>query len=298
MSKLTPLRVLFEREVTLSDFKALGPPSIFESRGWLSVIGPSKPANVQIVQEFYRQTPHLSSHQQRYPDSFDVCLRGKELNFSINRIAQLLKVSRPDAPGFPALVNQLDFDFVESTLLGRQRYQSEILTHRNMKFYRILNTIVSADIDPEERLLNSSLIDFDRASLLYAIGNNNVSIDLPAYIFRAICLAATPDDYYKTHSLPFGSLITRFAVESKVRIDPTDQLKQPMPPINKMPFHNDDETDETGEESVVAFTPRPAPASDEPSPPQLNQPPPAQTKSFEKFSIQLRKRMARLANDR
>ncbi|KAI5343767.1 hypothetical protein L3X38_011643 [Prunus dulcis] len=77
---------------------------------------------------------------------------------------------------------------------------------------------------------------------------------------------------------------------SKVRIDPTDQLKQPMPPVNKMMIHND-ETDETSEESVVAFTPPPAPASDEPSPPQLNQPPLAQTKSFEKFSIELRKRM-------
>ncbi|KAI5343763.1 hypothetical protein L3X38_011639 [Prunus dulcis] len=53
MSKLTPLRVLIEREVTLSDFKALRLPSIFESRGWLSVIGPPKPANVQIVREFY-----------------------------------------------------------------------------------------------------------------------------------------------------------------------------------------------------------------------------------------------------
>ncbi|CAL9005594.1 unnamed protein product, partial [Prunus brigantina] len=154
---------------------------------------------------------------------------------------------------------------------------------------------LSADIDPEERLLDSSLIDFDRASLLYAIGNNNVSIDLPARIFRAICLAATPDNYYETHSLPFGLLITRFAMASKVRIDPTDQLKQLMPPINKMMFHND-ETDERSEESVVAFTPPPAPAS-EPSPPQLNQPPLAQTKSFEKLSIELRKRMARLANE-
>ncbi|CAL2239674.1 unnamed protein product [Prunus armeniaca] len=124
----------------------------------------------------------------------------------------------------------------------------------------LLVCLVSADIDPEERLLDSSLIDFDRASLLYAIGNNNVSIDLPAHIFRAICLAATPDNYYETHSLPFGSLITRFAMASKVRI-----------------------------------TPPPAPAS-EPSPPQLNQPPLSQTKSFEKFSIKLRKRMARLAN--
>ncbi|PQQ01442.1 hypothetical protein Pyn_24107 [Prunus yedoensis var. nudiflora] len=59
-------------------------------------------------------------------------------------------------------------------------------------------------------------------------------------------------------------------------------------------FHND-ETDETSEESVVGFTPPPAPAS-EPSPSQLNQPPLSQTKSFEKFSIKLRKRMARLAN--
>ncbi|PQQ20169.1 hypothetical protein Pyn_32443 [Prunus yedoensis var. nudiflora] len=59
-------------------------------------------------------------------------------------------------------------------------------------------------------------------------------------------------------------------------------------------FHND-ETDETSEESVVGFTPPPAPAS-EPSPPQLNQPPLSQMKSFEKFSIKLRKRMARLAN--
>ncbi|BBG96929.1 mevalonate diphosphate decarboxylase 1 [Prunus dulcis] len=122
----------------------------------------------------------------------------------------------------------------------------------------ILNTIVSADIDPEERLLDSSLIDFDRASLLYAIGNNNVSIDLPAHIFRAICLAATPDDYYETHSAFW--------------------------------------TDETSEESVVGFTPPPAPAS-QPSLPQLNQPPLSQTKSFEKFSIKLRKRMARLANE-
>ncbi|PQQ20175.1 uncharacterized protein Pyn_32449 [Prunus yedoensis var. nudiflora] len=70
-----------------------------------------------------------------------------------------------------------------------------------------------------------------------------------------------------------------------------------MPPINRMTFHNDDETDETSEESVVTFTPPPAPASDEPSPPQLNQPPLRQTKSFEKFSIELRKRMARLANE-
>ncbi|CAL9005602.1 unnamed protein product [Prunus brigantina] len=62
-----------------------------------------------------------------------------------------------------------------------------------------------------------------------------------------------------------------------------------------MMFHND-ETDETSEESVVGFTPPPAPAS-EPSPPQLNQPPLSQTKSFEKFSIKLRKRMARLANE-
>ncbi|CAB4283537.1 unnamed protein product [Prunus armeniaca] len=60
-------------------------------------------------------------------------------------------------------------------------------------------------------------------------------------------------------------------------------------------FHND-RTDETSEESVVGFTPPPAPAS-EPSPPQLNQPPLYQTKSFEKFSIKLRKRMARLANE-
>ncbi|CAB4283538.1 unnamed protein product [Prunus armeniaca] len=97
---------------------------------------------------------------------------------------------------------------------------------------KYFKTIVSADTDPEERLLDSSLIDFYRASLLYAIGNNNVSIDLPAHIFRAICLAATPDDYYETHSLPFGSLITRFAMASKVRVDPTDQLKQLMPPIN------------------------------------------------------------------
>ncbi|CAB4268815.1 unnamed protein product [Prunus armeniaca] len=59
-------------------------------------------------------------------------------------------------------------------------------------------------------------------------------------------------------------------------------------------FHND-ETDETSEESVVGFTPLPAPAS-EPSPPQLNLPPLSQTKSFEKFSIKLRKCMARLAN--
>ncbi|ONI21639.1 hypothetical protein PRUPE_2G077600 [Prunus persica] len=62
-----------------------------------------------------------------------------------------------------------------------------------------------------------------------------------------------------------------------------------------MMFHND-ETDETSEESVVGFTPPPAPAS-EPSPPQLNQPSLSQTKSFEKFSIKLRKRMARLANE-
>ncbi|PQM34087.1 uncharacterized protein Pyn_38045 [Prunus yedoensis var. nudiflora] len=160
--------------------------------------------------------------------------------------------------------------------------QSEILiSHRKLtKFYRILNTIVSADIDPEERLLDSSLIDFDRASLLNAIGNKYVSIDLPAHIFQAIC-GCNPRRLLRTHSLPFGSLITRFAMASKVRIDPTDQLKQLMPPINKMMYHND-ETDETSEKSVVGFT------ASEPSPPQLNQPPLAQTKSFEKFSTELR----------
>ncbi|CAL9005601.1 unnamed protein product [Prunus brigantina] len=404
-------RVTVEREVKFSDFEDLGLRRIFKSRGWLLAMGPSEPANIQIVREFYANIPPFSAEQKsppglgpfgsclwdetlhfssgrEYPDSFDVYLRGKVLNFSVSGIAQLLKLARRNpnekSPGFPGLVvDNLDLKLVKFTLGWNKRVRV-LRENRLSDFYKVLNTIVrynidppchvipsllspdrarllyaignnvpidlatyifrvicraafptsmpdslpftptfkslitrfamayhvpveptdkvynpwspldnmdifgysftpsspavkqpqavvshtpnmalltngvaehrgdvhpvsthlvippsskqpsavSAGIDPEERLLDSSLIDFDRASLLYAIGNNNVSIDLPAHIFRAICLAATPDDYYETHSLPFGSLITRFAMASKVRIDPTDQLKQLMPPIN------------------------------------------------------------------
>ncbi|PQQ20179.1 hypothetical protein Pyn_32453 [Prunus yedoensis var. nudiflora] len=76
-------------------------------------------------------------------------------------------------------------------------------------------------------------------------------------------------------------------MESKVRIDPTDQLKPPMPPINKMMFPS-----ESSAPSSAVFTP-PAPASG-PSSPQLNKPP----ASFnEQFSTEVGKGMARLTKD-
>ncbi|PQM36164.1 uncharacterized protein Pyn_06665 [Prunus yedoensis var. nudiflora] len=152
----------------------------------------SKFTTSQIVQEFYAQIPRFY-RDDPYPDSLNVCLQGKKLNFSINRIAYLLKLSRPDAPGFPAL-----------------RCASDRFAHGKLtKLYRTLNTIVSADIDPDDDLHDFRSLNLDRASLLYAIGNN-VPIDLPAYIFGAIFRAT--NQHSETYSFPFGSLITRFAM--------------------------------------------------------------------------------------
>lgn len=47
------------QEYLLSDFEDFGIPSVFESRGWLSVVGPAEPANYPIIQEFYSNIPPL-----------------------------------------------------------------------------------------------------------------------------------------------------------------------------------------------------------------------------------------------
>ncbi|PQQ01430.1 uncharacterized protein Pyn_24095 [Prunus yedoensis var. nudiflora] len=144
--------VTVEREVKLSDFEDLGLPRIFKSRGWLLAMGPLEPANIQIVQEFYANIPPFSAEQKNppgfgpfgtclwdetlhfssgreYPDSFDVYLRGKVLNFSVSGIAQLLKLARPNpnekSPGFPGLlVDNLDLKLVHYYKKRKRRRQN------------------------------------------------------------------------------------------------------------------------------------------------------------------------------
>ncbi|CAL8135980.1 unnamed protein product [Prunus armeniaca] len=250
-------RVTVEREVKFSDFEDLGLRRIFKSRGWLLAMGPSEPANIQIVQEFYSNIPpffaeqknppglgpfgsclwdetlHFSSGRE-YPDSFDVYLRGKVLNFSVSGIAQLLKLARPNpnekSPSFPGLlVDNLDLKLVKSTLGWNKRVRV-LRENRLSDFYKVLNSIVRYNIDPPCHVI-SSLLSPDRARLLYAIGNN-VPIDLATYIFCAICRAAFPTSM--PDSLPFTSLITRFAMASHVPVEPTDKLYSPWSPLDNM----------------------------------------------------------------
>ncbi|KAM1139963.1 hypothetical protein ACFX19_040795 [Malus domestica] len=284
------------QEYLLSDFEDFGIPSVFESRGWLSVVGPAEPANVQIIQEFYSNIPPLPADRP-FPDSFDVYLRGKTLNFSVNSIARLRKLPRlkPDEPGFDydQLVAKLDMNLVRSTLVGPYKRLQELFSvTRLTDFYKILNCIVVDNIDTLG-FSSSSFITPDRARLLYAIGTN-LPIDLPTYIFRVICRSAS----FTLGDLPFGSLITRFAMDSQVRIDPTDRLRcssvpalkldcipyikrrvpsspafnpagarapAPVPPVNNMMLHG--KTSVPSSPIVNA-----APAASEPTP-QLNQPP-------------------------
>ncbi|CAB4314007.1 unnamed protein product [Prunus armeniaca] len=250
-------RVTVEREVKFSDFEDLGLRRIFKSRGWLLAMGPSEPANIQIVQEFYSNIPpffaeqknppglgpfgsclwdetlHFSSGRE-YPDSFDVYLRGKVLNFSVSGIAQLLKLARPNpnekSPSFPGLlVDNLDLKLVKSTLGWNKRVRV-LRENRLSDFYKVLNSIVRYNIDPPCHVI-PSLLSPDRARLLYAIGNN-VPIDLATYIFCAICRAAFPTSM--PDSLPFTSLITRFAMASHVPVEPTDKLYSPWSPLDNM----------------------------------------------------------------
>ncbi|KAM1671673.1 hypothetical protein ACFXTN_036656 [Malus domestica] len=126
------------QEYLLSDFEDFGIPSIFESCGWLSVVGPAEPANVRIIQEFYANIPPLPADRP-FPDSFDVYLRGKTLNFSVNSIARLRKLPRlkPDEPGF-------DYDQLVAKLDMNLELFSVI---RLTDFYKILNCIVVDNID-------------------------------------------------------------------------------------------------------------------------------------------------------
>ncbi|TQD87707.1 hypothetical protein C1H46_026711 [Malus baccata] len=283
------------QEYLLSDFEDFGIPSVFEPRGWLSVVGPAEPANVQIIQEFYSNIPPLPADRP-FPDSFDVYLRGKTLNFSVNSIARLRKLPRlkPDEPGFDydQLVAKLDMNLVRSTLVGPYKRLQELFSvTRLTDFYKILNCIVVDNIDTLG-FSSSSFITPDRARLLYAIGTN-LPIDLPTYIFRVICRSAS----FTLGDLPFGSLITRFAMDSQVRIDPTDRLRcssvpalkldcipyikrrvpsfpafnpagarapAPVPPVNNMMLH--------GKSVPSSPIVNAAPAASEPTP-QHNQPP-------------------------
>lgn len=165
-------------------------------------------------------------------------------------------------------------NLVRPTLVGPYKRLQELFSvTRLTDLYKILNYIVVDNIDT-----------LGRARLLYAIGTN-LPIDLPTYIFRVICRSAS----FTLGDLPFGSLITRFAMDSQVRIAPTDRLRcssvpalkldcipyikrrvpsspafnpagararAPVPPVNNMMLH--------GKTSV--------PSSSEPTP-QLNQPP-------------------------
>ncbi|XP_021802427.1 uncharacterized protein LOC110746506 [Prunus avium] len=191
-------RVTVEREVKLSDFEDLGLPRIFKSRGWLLAMGPSEPANIQIVREFYANIPPFSAEQKNppglgpfdtclwdetlhfssgreYPDSFDVYLRGKVLNFSVSGIAQLLKFARPNpnekSPGFPGLlVDNLDLKLVKSTLGWNKRVRV-LPENRLSDLYKVLNSIVRYNIDPPCHVI-PSLLSPDRARLLFAMASH------------------------------------------------------------------------------------------------------------------------------
>ncbi|PQQ00300.1 uncharacterized protein Pyn_14951 [Prunus yedoensis var. nudiflora] len=175
-------------------------------------MGPSEPANIQIVQEFYANIPPFSAEQKNPPSGMRLRISPAVENTLTHLmcICELLKLARPNpnekSPGFPGLlVDNLDLKLVKSTLGWNKRV-------------RVLR--------------ENRLSDFlDRACLLYAIGNN-VPIDLATYIFRAICRAAFPTSM--PDSLPFASLITRFAMASHVPVEPTDKLYSPWSPLDNL----------------------------------------------------------------
>ncbi|PQM39947.1 LRR receptor-like serine/threonine-protein kinase GSO1 [Prunus yedoensis var. nudiflora] len=206
--------VTVEREVKLSDFEDLRLPRIFKSRGWLPAMGPSEPANIQIVREFYA---NISSFFRR-----------------AEKPTWLLKLARPNpnekSPGFLGLlVDNLDLKLVKSTLGWNKRVR--VLREKRLSdLYKVLNSVVRYNIDPPFHVI-PSLLSADRALLLYAIGNN-VPIDLATYIFCAIYRAAFPASM--PDSLPFASLITRFAMASRVPVEPTGKLYSPWSPLDNI----------------------------------------------------------------
>ncbi|PQQ20170.1 uncharacterized protein Pyn_32444 [Prunus yedoensis var. nudiflora] len=184
--------VTVEREVKLSDFEDLRLPGIFKSRGWLPAMGPSEPANIQILLKLARPNPNEKS------------------------------------TGFLGLlVDNLDLKLVKSTLGWNKRVR--VLREKRLSdLYKVLNSVVRYNIDPPFHVI-PSLLSPDRARLLYAIGNN-VPIDLATYIFLAVYRAAFPASM--PDSLPFASLITRFAMASRVPVEPTGKLYSPWSPLD------------------------------------------------------------------
>ncbi|XP_042963774.1 uncharacterized protein LOC122297700 [Carya illinoinensis] len=262
-----PLRpILVEREVALDDFRDIAWEgrsihSIITNRGWAPICQQRGIAYPEMVGEFYRAMGQIEVDAE----CFTFVVRGVRITFSPRVIADFLGIQRvigaypastmaatPVAStaqslptpnvGTNSLDDSEDEDPVDDGLTNDEVRQllldpstplydsSKVIRQADCTaFFRMLNLIVSTNIDPRKHKTDFGI---ERARLMLRIARGK-PIDLPLYFFIRI---RSESRYSSVGSLPFALMISNLLLRLGVTVQGAERRMPQIGPLNKITF--------------------------------------------------------------
>ncbi|XP_041014764.1 cell wall protein DAN4-like isoform X2 [Juglans microcarpa x Juglans regia] len=247
--------ILVEREIIIDDFRDFvwdgrSLFSIINDRGWALICQQTGVAYPNMINEFYLAMGQMEANEE----SFTFTIREVSITISADIISNFLGIPR-EIGAYPAQQSAAGTDvrdaIEDEALADDGPTDDEIcqLMHDDsappydgskvirqvdcIAFFRMLNLIVSYNIDPRKHKTDFGI---ERARFMLRIARGE-PIDLPLYILLRI---RSESQYSSESSLPFALMISNLLVQLGVNVLINDRRQPQIGPLNKITFIKSD----------------------------------------------------------